>query len=398
MTGAPFGITLKRCTAALVLLTACQPGDGGSDDHLNVDTIGDTLVLHDQTPSQWSSPRRLELDLALGGVEEGSEPIFGRISNIAVGPSGAILVEDTQGNSVVRFGVDDHFSDSIGGRGEGPGEFLYPWGIAVLQDGRIVVRDNRLFSFSVYDPGGVFQERWPHRNLLRRSWGLEADRDGFLMVQVDFGDSFPFEPPNTGYVILSSEGAVVDSLPPPTTPWDGRELFGEYHPKKHFVRHASDYLVVGVSDAYHFHIRRPDRTIPVQQAYEPVLVSSSEKEAFDIEMAWRTRRGARGLEEMRPPPENKAAYRRILVTRTGDIWVFRHRTGEQWTTMDLGGGLIWPQFREPLLIDVFDEGGRFLGAVEGDANIDPRVVSNDTVWAVVTGEFDEQRVVRYLVR
>ena len=36
--------------------------------------------------------------------------------------------------------------------------------------------------------------------------------------------------------------------------------------------------------------------------------------------------------------------------------------------------------------------------MEGDANIDPRIVRNDTVWAVVTGEFEEQYVGRFLVR
>jgi hypothetical protein len=58
------------------------------------------------------------------------------------------------------------------------------------------------------------------------------------------------------------------------------------------------------------------------------------------------------------------------------------------TTREVGEGLLYPYFREPLRIDVFDRDGRFLGVVEGDANIDPRVVSNDTVWAVVTGDFD----------
>jgi len=383
---------------ALCLLAGCHSVDQATPDSLTIDTIGDTLVLREQVASQWANPRGLELDLMIGGIDTESELTFGRVSNIAVEPSGGILVEDTQGNAVVRFDANGRFADSIGRRGEGPGEYLYPWGIAALQDGRIALRDNRLFVFSLYDSDGTFIERWPLRDLIRSSWGLEADHDGFLVVGAPFSRVPPFTPEDEGLVILSPEGSVVDSIRPPATPWDGEELFGDFHPKKHFARHSSEFAVVGVSSGYHFDIRKPDQTIRIDQPFEPVPVSSAEKEAFDIEMAWREARGSRFLENIPPPPEYKAAYRRILVTRMGQIWVFRHGRGEQWTAQDLGHDLVWPRFREPLQIDVFDRYGRFLGVVEGAANIDPKVVSNDTVWAVVTGEFDEHFVARYLVR
>jgi hypothetical protein len=392
------GANVCTLLSVLCLLAACQPSDRQAPDTLVYDTIGDTLVAHEQVASQWASPRRLRLDLVIGGVDAGSELTFGRVSNIAVEPSGRIVVEDTQGNSVIRFNADGVFSDSLGRRGEGPGEYRYPWGIAVLKDGRMAVRDNGLLVISLYDSNGTFIERWPLRRLIRESHGLEVDHDGFLMVRALFSESLPFTPLDEGFVILSPEGSVVDSIPRPATPWDGQELFGDFHPKKHFARYSSEFAVVGVSSGYHFDIRKPDQTIRVQQPYAPVPVSVEEKGAFDIEMAWRTRGGPVGLENIQPPPAHKAPYSRILVTRTGQIWVFRHGQGEQWTTMDLGGGLIWPRFREPLEIDVFDRDGRFLGVVQGDANIDPRVVSNDTVWAVVTGDFDEHYVARYLVR
>jgi hypothetical protein len=271
-------------------------------------------------------------------------------------------------------------------------------GIAVQPDGRILVRDNRLAAISVFDSNGNFLERWSVPSLLRGSWGLEVQSDGVIAVRADFAESGPFIWPDDGFVTLSPGGEVVDSIPPPVTPWEGKALWGHYHPKKYFHRHSSGFMVVGVSNGYHFDIRKSGQTIRVQQDFEPVAVSPEEKGAWDTEMALMRRQGSRFLENYPPPPEHKAAYSRLLVTRTGQIWVFRHGRGEQWSTRDLGEGLIYPYFREPLQIDVFDSDGRFLGEIRGDSNVDPKVVSNDTVWAVVTGEFDEHYVARYIVR
>ena len=387
-----------RLLPLVIPLIACPSCEHPVSDPPTYDAFGDTLVLHEQPTSQWEGPRGLKLDLVFSGGGAGQELTFGRIGEIAVEESGRIVILDTQSRSVVRIGPNGVFADSLGRRGEGPGEYLQPWGVAVLNDGRIAIRDNRLFSISLYDSDGLFIERWPPSALIRNSWGLESDHDGFLAVRADFSDSEPFTEPAEGFVVLSPDGSVVDSIPPPTTPWDGRGLWGHFHPKKHLARLSSRLMVVGVSDGYHFDIRKPDRTIRVEQPFEPVPVSPGERGAFDIEMALNARSGSRFSENLHPPPEYKAAYSRILVTQTGQIWVFRHGQGEQWTTRDLGDGLAYPYFREPLQIDVFDRNGRFLGVVEGAANIDPKVVSNDTVWAVVTGDFDEHFVARYLVR
>ena len=320
------------------------------------------------------------------------------MNNIALEPSGAILVEDTQGNSVVRYGPDGSFADSIGRRGQGPGEFLFPRGTAVLPDGRVAVRDDRLFVVHVFDSTGTFIERWPLRDLLRSSWGLEVDHDGTLVVRADFSNSEPLTPADEGLVVLSPDGLVSDSIHSPPTPGDGAEQWGEYHPKKYFVRYSSGLAVVGVSNRYHFDILRSNSIIRVEQPFQPIPVSAEERGAFDIDLALQRERGALFTENLLPPPDYKAAYRRILITRTDEIWVFRHAEGKQWSTIEVGQGLIYPFFREPLQIDVFDRDGRFLGAVEGPSNIDPKVVSNDTVWAVVTGEYDEHYVAQFLVR
>ena len=70
----------------------------------------------------------------------------------------------------------------------------------------------------------------------------------------------------------------------------------------------------------------------------------------------------------------------------------RHRQG------DLGPMLApapdWP-FLEPLVFDVFEIDGTYLGEVPFPNNTRPFVFGTDRVYAVRSGEFDEQYVVRF---
>jgi len=62
----------------------------------------------------------------------------------------------------------------------------------------------------------------------------------------------------------------------------------------------------------------------------------------------------------------------------------------------------WPQlrYREPVMLDVFEPDGRYMGAVrppEGFSVSPEPVIRGDTVWAVTRGELDVASVVRYRI-
>lgn len=386
--------------AAIVFVTivaaaACDRSPSAEPLLVVVDTVGAVVVLREQQPIGWDTPRGLELDLMLGAGGLG-EATFGQVWSVALMPDGDILVEDIMTSAVLRFSPDGHFVDSIGHRGRGPGEYQFAQGLVTLRDGTIAVYDPARRRVVLFDAAGAPLRGWGLGALGRVTQALEKVGDN-LAVRIGFSHGVHI-PGNSGWAIFDPFGRVLDTIGPFATPWDETRVWGAFHPDKHLAWHPNGFVVVGVSDAYHFELRRPDGTIRVEQPYDPVPVSSAERAAFDIEMRWRENRGGRFNERIQPPPEFKAAYSQIILTRTGDIWVFRHGVGEQWTTQDLGSGLVWPRFRERLQIDVFDSRGRLQGTIEADANIAPRLITNDTVWAVVTGENDEHYVARYLVR
>ena len=80
-------------------------------------------------------------------------------------------VYDVQTGGVLRV---------IGRKGSGPGEFLYPTGAAVLQNGMLAVRDPQLQRVTLFDRAGRHYDSWSAP--IVSTAGLGATRDGRLVL------------------------------------------------------------------------------------------------------------------------------------------------------------------------------------------------------------------------
>ena len=97
--------------------------------------------------------------------------------------------------------------------------------------------------------------------------------------------------------------------------------------------------------------------------------------------------------------ERKPPYRALRVGERGRIWVHRHTVaeqveGEQAVDPNRPPPITW---REPIVFDVFEPDGTYLGAVHLPPRTRAYVFRGDTVWGIRTGELDEQYVVRLAV-
>jgi DNA-binding beta-propeller fold protein YncE len=97
------------------------------------------------------------------------ESKMGRPTGIAVDAAGDVLVADTHYHRILRYSPQGQLRHEFGREGRGPGEFIYPTGLAVGPDGLIYVPE--------YGGNDRIQVFSPEGRLLR-NWGVYGEAPG----------------------------------------------------------------------------------------------------------------------------------------------------------------------------------------------------------------------------
>ena len=96
-------------------------------------------------------------------------------------------------------------------------------------------------------------------------------------------------------------------------------------------------------------------------------------------------------------PEVKPPFKGLFVDQSGRIWVQLHQPAEPVESAAEGAETAW---REPIVFDVFEPGGRYLGQVHapsGFRTLPQPVIRGDMVWAVVAEPDEVPNVVRFRI-
>jgi len=83
----------------------------------------------------------LRVTCEIGEMMGDSNYVFGEITSALPVEDGGVAVLDIYGCDISFFDSTGNFVRSLGGKGEGPGEFLLPIDFAILDDGRLAVVD-----------------------------------------------------------------------------------------------------------------------------------------------------------------------------------------------------------------------------------------------------------------
>ncbi|MFZ0218320.1 MAG: peptidyl-alpha-hydroxyglycine alpha-amidating lyase family protein [Candidatus Dormiibacterota bacterium] len=116
---------------------------------------------------------------SLESITHGGPP-FNRPTNLAVAPSGDLYVSDGYGNARVhRFDAGGRLLQSWGEPGVGQGEFNLVHGIAVAEDGRVLVADRENDRVQVFTADGRYLDEWTN---VQRPTNLAIDGAGRVYV------------------------------------------------------------------------------------------------------------------------------------------------------------------------------------------------------------------------
>lgn len=418
-------VLLLLLLTAVPILIACGSGESGSvgiaaEWRAERDTVGDTVTVRTVAGSVWDDTARLVEELRIGRVEGPPEETFGQVAGLGVGSNGTMYVLDRQVPALRVYGPDGVYLRTLGSEGSGPGEYERPdGGIALLPDGRILLRDPANGRINVYRGDGSFLESWRIRGGWFTSRPMYVDTAGHAYHMM-----FEMAEEGTDYWLLrfTADGERADSIHVDRWQGEGAVLEARFEREGGRSISRSDvpfsaggswtfsphgYLVGGVSSAYEVELmRREGSVLRLGRTAEPVPVLPEEK-------ANRRERTTAFMRNTDPNwrwngpaiPDTKPAYRSLAVDVDGRIWVRRHVRGEPIPAAEIDEPddpdapppLRW---REPVVYDVFEPDGRYLGPVrtpEGYQTNPQPVIRGDHVWAVAEDELGVDYVVRYRI-
>ncbi len=381
--------------------TACggKPGSGAVTvrDSADVRIVESPRSLVDR-PSAWKVAP--EPDVVIGATEgDSSDMLFG-VSGAAQLDDGRILVVNGGTQELRFYDGRGRFLTSVGGEGDGPGEYRVPRLVAVTSGDTIVVSDLRSGRFTVLDGRG----RHVRSATPARFVGLPVGRlsGGRFVTSLGSAGAGPDTPegelPDTvRFLAVDARAGVLDTVAvtpgAPAYVWREGATVG-------FLRVplttdpsgavAGDLVYVALTRAPEIRTYRADgrlvRIARVRGGLPHLKRSEFEAgirrriaAARDEEAAARLRR----VYGRMSPPSTRPLFDRLVVDRLGDVWARR---------------FVQEADDRPRRWTVF-EGGKPLGSVDTPAGLQVEEIGENYVLGVVVGPLGTERVQRHrLVR
>jgi hypothetical protein len=419
---------------------------------------GDTTVVRVNTAGMRTG--RLVEEISIGGIDATDPYRFGYVSDVAVGADGSIYVADEATPSVRQYDVAGKFVRSFGSRGSGPGEYggaasqmngrtKGPRGVAVFNDGRVVVHSSVGHRLNVYGASGkalvtatepglfYLPEQHYHPPLV-----LAAD-DGAIYSRLWWPvagyTKSPLRPrPPAHYLRMRADGSRIDTIPEPVVsvaqPYvafmkggvPSSERAVPFTAGFSWTLSKRGYFVTGDQKArdgsYAVDLRIPEARVPARSAprwspgdrvislrvpFTPVdLLPAERKDWTDDYTAYFGQGTANWRWHGEAIPQQKPAYRSLWSDDDGRIWINlysratedrRQPRSSRKTDGTVGIGwaaLRWP---EPQRFDVLDASGRFVGRVLVPASIHLQAARGDQAWAIVEDEWGPLTVKRFRI-
>lgn len=405
---------LSGLAAALLLLGCGGDGiDGTSSSAGSVvrqDSAGVELVTVSIDRS--AAPRYAVLDttpaLRLGSLAGSAGDVFGRVEDVLVLRSGGLAVLDGLAAEVRFFDSRGSFEGSVGGKGDGPGEFQSPVTLVELPGDTLAVFDPLPRRITRFGPDRGFASV---TTLDDPGAFISAARfltDGTVVSQSHRTSTSDRPPPTEPSVVrdtvvltlFDATGRVVDTLDVVASGEDivsiqispgavsVRKRQPSFARTNHFVP-ASEGLWSSTNDRFELRLRdlqggrlsRIVRVLGLERAASREVAEAGYRQALAAAESAEERNWLTSWFEVSPIPELQPAYDLLEVDGAGRLWA------REWTPA-ADGGVWW----------VFASDGTPLGWTEVPSAMRITSVQCGSVVGVEQDDFEVDYVVRYSVR
>jgi hypothetical protein len=281
-------------------------------------------------------------------IKNPAEPLYGELifqleENLSIGnendenyyfPSGASIVVDQEGNLYVRdvgniriqkYDKAGKYVQTIGRKGQGPGEFQFPGMVHVDEKRNVWVFDSPTRALKVFGPDGIFKKSTPLRAFIQPQFYVS--KQGFIFgMEINYRTP---EGPKIAVLKLNPDGSTAETI---------AQFHGELKPnqKGYAIHSYSNSLSLsglnpntfcyGFSMDYEIFLAdgQGKTILIIQKAEKPIPVSGEEKDWIEkkgIFMALGVSKEERAEVAVFPP--HRPYYSRIITDDTGRIYVSR---------------------------------------------------------------------------
>lgn len=395
---------MRRAATGMIGIPVALGACADAPDRASV-TVRDSAgieIVHSAAPA-WGPGERWTVGfdplVDIGVVEGDSAYQLDRVSDAAHLSDGRIVVANAGSAELRIFDPTGRHLKTVGGEGEGPGEFRVVANVWRMTGDSILAFDAGLTRLSVFDPEGGFVRtfRLEHREEVGLPSADGVFGDGSLLILSGTGS---FGPDDLG-LIEGSEwivsrygrdggfGQVLLRLPGAPR-WGlsaGGQVSFPYLPFTNGLPPRAAHgarLYAGAADRFEIE----ERTLTGELAGR-IRWKGELRQIGDVEMArYREhrleaapseavrRRVERFLDEA-PFPDRMPAYRKLLVDDRGHLWVEHYRA--PWESV--------PRW------SAFDPDGRWLGEVETPARVRVLRIGDDRLLGMTRDELDVEHVV-----
>ena len=188
--------------SVFIMLISCQkqkPDWKGTIEEVD----GVTVVKNPIEPLYGEITFELEEDLSIGSEDDESY-MFIQVSNIKVDEKGNIYVLDSKECRIQKYDNEGNYLQTIGRKGQGPGEFEIAFRMALDSKRRIYVNDIR--KFHIFDDNGKFKRSINiHSSIL----SYVITKDGNILGH---SRTFSEEGRTLDIVLIDSEGKKLKTI------------------------------------------------------------------------------------------------------------------------------------------------------------------------------------------
>ncbi len=139
----------------LSVLGGCAGEAGSVSEGVTVDTLANGAVSRTYAVRPDVPTWRIVEDLRIGQADGPPEVVFGDVRDVAMEPTGTLLVLDAQAKEVRRFDAEGRYLETVVTEGQGPREVVNANGIQVDPDGTIWVLDHGNWRILGLHPDGT---------------------------------------------------------------------------------------------------------------------------------------------------------------------------------------------------------------------------------------------------